>query len=637
MSALLSVSDLSLEFQTRSGVVRALGGVGFEARAGEILGLVGESGSGKSATAHAILGLLGASARVTSGKAEFLGRDLLRLKPAELDAIRGRDAAIVFQSASAALNPVRTVGAQIADVIARHAPAPAAIVRAKTLEALRAMRIADPERRIGAFPHELSGGMRQRIGIAVALACKPQLLIADEPTTGLDVTTQAVVMDLIRDQVRQRGLGVVLITHDLALAWRVCNRIAVMHAGQIVETAARDELFARPRHPCSAALLASLPANAGSLDELGGATPSPLAGEGGAPEGRRGRMLCIRLGMRGRAIGRVLGENENAPVWAEPRLTARPLIRPFGPPSPARGEGVLMASGLTKTFPAGRGRLYAVEGVDLAIAPGEAVGLVGESGCGKSTLARLIARLIDFDRGELKLDGAPIGGISVSRFAASPERARVQMAFQDPAASLNPRFTAFEAIADPVRVLLRPPSRAALAARVFAAAEQVGLASALLSRLPHQLSGGEKARVGLARAMAVEPRLLILDEPTAALDVSVQAMVLQLLARLRREAGVALLFVSHDLHAVRLLCDRVLVMYNGQIVETGPADAVFAAPRHPYMRALVSAMPRIGVVDDGERLHGEPPSPVDPDPRACRFAGRCPAAQERCANEPPPL
>ncbi len=297
----------------------------------------------------------------------------------------------------------------------------------------------------------------------------------------------------------------------------------------------------------------------------------------------------------------------------------------------------LEASTLVKTFPAKRGRLHAVDGVDLAIAPGEAVGLVGESGCGKSTLARLLARLIDFDRGELKLDGAPIGEISVGRFAASPERSRIQMAFQDPAASLNPRFTAFEAIADPVRVLLRPKSRGALGARVLAAAEQVGLPTPLLSRLPHQLSGGEKARVGLARAVAVEPKLLILDEPTAGLDVSVQAMVLKLLAKLRREASVALLFVSHDLHAVRLLCDRVLVMYGGQIVETGPAGAVFAAPHHPYTRALVSAIPRIGVVDNGERLDGEPTSPIDPNPLACRFAAGCPAAQARCASEPPSL
>ncbi len=269
--------------------------------------------------------------------------------------------------------------------------------------------------------------------------------------------------------------------------------------------------------------------------------------------------------------------------------------------------------------------------------PAKPSGWSASSGCGKSTLARLLGRLIDFDCGELRLDGAPIGQTPIGRFAASPQRAHVQMAFQDPAASLNPRFTAFEAIADPVRVLLRPKGRAALEARVFAAAQQVGLSRATLPRIPHQLSGGEKARVGLARAMAVQPRLLILDEPTSALDVSVQATVLKLLAKLRREAGVALLLVSHDLHAVRLLCDRVLVMYAGQIVETGPVEAVFAAPRHPYTRALVSAMPRIGVCDEGERLDGEPRSPINPDPRACRFLGRCPTERALCASDPPPL
>jgi oligopeptide/dipeptide ABC transporter ATP-binding protein len=291
VSALLKVTNLSLEFCTRSGAVRALDSVGFEAREGEILGLVGESGCGKTATAHAILGLLGASARVTSGSAEFLGRDLLRLKPAELDSIRGRDAAIVFQSASAALNPVRSVGAQIADVVARHTPAPASVVREKALDAMRAMRIADPERRSRAFPHELSGGMRQRVGIAIALACTPRLLIADEPTTGLDVTTQAAVMDLIHAMTRERGLGVVLITHDLALASRTCDRIVVMHAGQIVETAPREGFFTGPRHPYSVGLLRSAPANAASLDDL-----KPI--EGVAPDLSRADLPHCRFSER---------------------------------------------------------------------------------------------------------------------------------------------------------------------------------------------------------------------------------------------------------------------------------------------------------------------------------------------------
>ena len=301
---------------------------------------------------------------------------------------------------------------------------------------------------------------------------------------------------------------------------------------------------------------------------------------------------------------------------------------------------LLEATSLVKTFPIqrGQGAVHAVDDVGLIIEPGEAVGLVGESGCGKSTLARLLARLVEPDAGALRLEGAAIDATPIGRFAASSLRRRIQMVFQDPTDSLNPRFTAFQAIADPVRAMLRPRSAAELEQRVFAASDQVGLARALLARLPHQLSGGEKARVGVARAMTVEPKLLILDEPTAALDVSVQATVLKLLAKLRREAGVALVFVSHDLNVVRLLCDRVLVMYLGKIVETGPTAAVFAAPRHPYTRALVSAVPGVGIrYAAPERLEGEPRSPIDPDPRACRLSGRCPIERAVCASDPPML
>jgi peptide/nickel transport system ATP-binding protein len=303
---------------------------------------------------------------------------------------------------------------------------------------------------------------------------------------------------------------------------------------------------------------------------------------------------------------------------------------------------LLEAQGLLKTYAIRRGGrrspLHAVDDVDLVIGAGEAVGLVGESGCGKSTLARLVTRLVALDSGALRFAGERIDEASIARFAASPQRRLIQMVFQDPANSLNPRFSAFEAIADPVRVLVRPKNRAELERRVAAAADQVGLPRSLLPRLPHQLSGGEKARVGIARAMAVEPKLLILDEPTSALDASVQATVLKLLDRLRREAGVALLFISHDLNVVRLICDRVMVMVLGKIVETGPARSVFAAPLHPYTRALISAIPRIGARREAaDRLEGEPRSPIDPNLRACRLYGRCPIERDICAIEPPPL
>nr|WP_241749191.1 ABC transporter ATP-binding protein [Pseudoroseomonas aerophila] len=561
---MLSVRDLSVEFRTRHGIVPVLRGISFDLAPGEMLGIVGESGSGKSVTAYSVMGLLEASARVTGGQALFGGRDLLRLGQGALNQLRGAEMSIVFQNPRTALNPIRPVGAQIADVIARHDPAPAAIIEARVLEALRQMRIAEPERRASAYPFELSGGMCQRIGIAMALACSPKLLIADEPTTGLDVTTQAAVMDLFRDAVRARGVGSVLITHDLALASEYCDRIVVMQTGQVVEDAPVAALFARPRHAYTRKLLRSTPSSVDSIEAL-------------APD-----------------------EEPVAPSATLPFPAPAPL--PTQAPAPG-GPPVLEVRGLCKSYVHSRSRafwrrrevarLQAVADVDLVIHPGEAVGLVGESGCGKSTLSRMISRLIQPDAGEVLLDGAPIHGIAPGRFARLPQRRQIQMVFQDPTESLNPRFSVFDAIADPVTQLLPRQGAAALRARVEQAALQVGLPLELLNRYPHQLSGGQKARVGIARAMAVEPRLLVLDEPTSALDVSVQAVVLKLLTRLRRQQGVAQLFVSHDLNVVRLLCDRILVMHKGRVVESGPAEQVFNRPAHAYTRSLLAAIPRL--------------------------------------------
>ena len=629
-SPLLSVRELSVEFRTRSGTVHALERVGFDLAQGEMLGIVGESGSGKTVTAFALLGLLDAVARVTGGSAMFGGRDLLALGQRAMNELCGAELSIVFQNPRTALNPIRPVGVQIADVIARHDPAPAATIRARVLAALRQLRVPDPELRARAFPHELSGGLCQRIGIAMALACSPRLLIADEPTTGLDVTTRAVIMDLFRDAVRDRGASAVLITHDLALASECCDRIVVMHAGHVVEDAPVEALFARPRHPYTGKLLRSVPSSVDSIDAL-----MPI--EGSLPDLRRRTLPPCRFSERC---------ERRQPVCATPGLAPEPCgpgpsrRLPVATVTGMRPVPVLHARGLRKTYALpGRRRLCAVDGVDLTIRPGEAVGLVGKSGCGKSTLARLISRLIEPDEGEMWLDGVPIHDMRPGAFASSAQRRLIQMVFQDPTDSLNPRFSAFDAIADPVRQMLPAERGAALRARVARAAAQVGLPIELFARYPHQLSGGQKARVGVARAIVVEPRLLVLDEPTSALDVSVQAVVLKLLMQLRREAGVGAVLRQPrpERGAAAVRPHRGALSRSGGRVRPGGAGV--RAPRHPYTRALLSAIPRLPrrARAAPERLVGEARSPVDPDPHACRLHGRCPREAARCAADAPEL
>jgi peptide/nickel transport system ATP-binding protein len=463
--SLLRVEDLSVSFATRHGGVKALAGVSLAVGRGETLGLVGESGSGKSVTALAAMRLLDRAARITGGRVLFDGRDITRAGPGELRRLRGAAISMIFQNPRAALNPIRSIGAQIADVLRAHGREAAGGARAQALDLLRAVLIADPERRLSAYPGELSGGMCQRVMIAMAIACEPALLIADEPTTGLDVTTQRTVMDLLAAIARQRGMATVLITHDLGLAARYCGRIAVMERGRVVEEGETAALFAGPRHPYTRRLIAASPTRRSTLADL-------------------------------------------APGHA-PRTRVQPH---------RRGEGALLeVIDARKSFPGGT---IAVDGVSFAVAPGGSLGLVGESGSGKSTLSRLVCRLLDLDAGDVVLDGQSIGAIPARAFHRAPQRRAVQIVFQDPHDSLNPRWPAYDAIAHPLRRLERLASGPALDARVRDAATRSGLPPELLWRYPHQLSGGQKARVGIARAIACRPRLLVLDEPTAALDVS---------------------------------------------------------------------------------------------------------------------
>jgi ABC-type glutathione transport system ATPase component len=551
---LLRIEDLHVTFSTRSGLVEAVRGVSLSLSPGEMLGLVGESGSGKSVTGFATTRLLDAAGRVTRGKIFYRGQDITKIPDGDFRALHGAAMSMIFQNPRAALNPIRSVGLQIADAILSHKRISKQAAAEEALKLLRAVQIRDPEKRMSAYPHELSGGMCQRVMIAIAISCNPMLLIADEPTTGLDVTTQKVVMDLLAGIAAARGMATILITHDLGLAAQYCRRVVVMEKGRLVEEAPPEALFRDPQHAYTKRLVAASPTASSRIEDL-------------VTDDERGPYLAVLAACKPRP---------EPPPGTPPLLDVRDLTKRYdqGPP--------------------------AVSGFSMTMKAGESVGLVGESGSGKTTTSRMICRLIDASEGEILFDGEPISQLPAREFHRSPHRKDIQIVFQDPNESLNPRFTAFDCIAHPLSRLsgMRPGD--ALRQRVEECAARVGLPIQLLSRFPHQLSGGQKARVGIARAIACRPRLLVLDEPTAALDVSVQAVVLQLLDRLRREDHLALLFVSHDLNVVRMMCDRTIVLRNGSIVETGESRALFDRPQTDYTRALVDAVPHIDNRQSGE-------------------------------------
>jgi len=559
---LLDVRDLTVEFQTRRGIVKAVQHVDLTIAKGETVGIVGESGSGKSVTSYAVMRILDRAGRIADGSVMFTNLDLRNAAEDAMRDLRGREISMIFQNPRAALNPIRKVGRQIEDVLLQHVKAAPSEVTEKAVEILEQVRIARPRERYHAYPFELSGGMCQRVVIALALACQPQLLIADEPTTGLDVTTQKTVMELIVELTRARGMSTILITHDLGLAALYCDKIVVMEKGRVVEAAPSRAVFTAPEHPYTKKLMRATPRPGVSLRDL--------LPEGEAPTG---------------ATIAKLPTAEKAPL-----LVVEKLIKEY----PRKGTQGLAGTlkKLTQQKPAPEPEVFrAVDGISFSVNRGESVGLVGESGCGKSTTSTMVMRLIDKTDGTILFDGEDIGAIPAKKFALLPLRRRIQMVFQDPTDSLNPRFTAARAIADPILRLGDLKGRDAIRARCEELARQVGLPVELLDRFPHQLSGGQKARVGIARAIALKPDLVILDEPTAALDVSVQAVVLNLLQELKDTLGMSYLFVSHDLNVVRLLCDRVIVMRAGKIVEEGATDRVLFSPEAAYTRDLLAAIP----------------------------------------------
>jgi peptide/nickel transport system ATP-binding protein len=599
---LLDVHDLTVEFTTRRGIVKAVQHVNISVGKGETLGIVGESGSGKSVTSYAVMRILDRAGKIAEGSVMFSGIDVKAASEDEMRDLRGREISMIFQNPRAALNPIRKVGDQIEDVLRQHVQQAEVMDRGeKAIEALEQVKIARPRERYHAYPFELSGGMCQRVVIALALACNPQLLIADEPTTGLDVTTQKAVMDLVVELTKKRGMSTILITHDLGLAAAYCDRVVVMEKGRVVETAKSADIFANPQHAYTRKLMRATPRIGVSLrgllpEEDAGAPHTSLAGldpPAGPKPLRRGEGPAIHPASKDSSKAmdpRVKpGGDESAGREREPKplLLVEKLVKEY----PRQGATTSLGKLFGRKPPVEEEVFRAVDGISFTLGHGESVGLVGESGCGKSTTSMMVMRLLDQTSGRICFDGEEIGAIMPNAFARLPLRSQIQMVFQDPTDSLNPRFTAARAIADPIMQLGDIRGRDALRARCEELATLVGLPLNLLDRFPHQLSGGQKARVGIARAIALHPKLVILDEPTAALDVSVQAVVLNLLQDLKQSMGMSYLFVSHDLNVVRLLCDRVIVMRTGRIVEQGSAEKVLGDPQDAYTKELLTAIP----------------------------------------------
>jgi oligopeptide/dipeptide ABC transporter ATP-binding protein len=565
---------------------------------GECLGIVGESGAGKSQALLAALGLLAANGRA-SGHARFGPVDLLSLRQTELDRIRGARIGMVFQDPMTSLTPHMRIGDQIAEPIVRHTGASSKEALSRALTLLNQVHVTDAARRMRQYPHELSGGMRQRVMIAIALSCDPVLLIADEPTTALDVTIQSQILALLAELKRSRGMSMVLITHDMGAVAGIADRVAVMRAGEVIELGTVDAVFKAPRHEYTRALLAAIP-------RLDIAATSAAAAS-----------VDVIAGMH--------------PIAGVPRVVAATFAAP----------AALVLDDIRVQFKVRTGRfgvqknLRAVDGVSFELWAGEAMGVVGESGSGKSTLARAALQLIGA-QGRVVWLGRQVD--TLTQKAIKPLRRDIQVIFQDPLASLDPRMTAGEIVAEPLQIHRPELDRAARDAAVSRALARVRLEPALATRYPHELSGGQCQRIGIARAMVLQPRLLICDEPVSALDVTVQEQIVGLLADLKRESGLAILFISHNLAVVRQLCERILVLYLGRMMELAPAAAIYVNPLHPYTRALLESAPIPDPdVQPGRlarALLGEPPSPLSP-PSGCVYRTRCPHAVAVCAERAP--
>ena len=662
---LLQIKDLHTDIEIRSGVVRALSGVDLHVNPGETLGIVGESGSGKTMTALSLMGLLPQGGKVSSGSIILDGQDLTQLPLKEKRKLRGTKVGMIFQDPLTSLNPTMKIGLQVCEPLRVHEGLSKREALERAVEILKRVGMPRPEVVINNYPHQLSGGMRQRVMIAMALVCKPRILIADEPTTALDVTTQMQILDLIDELRDEYQMGVILITHDLGVVAGHTDRVAVMYAGRIVETAPTKTLFTEPKHRYTSSLMAALPERAlaagTKLFSIPGAPPSLT----NLPVGCRFASRCLWAGaecvdrypdLSGEGFHTYscfhpVQEGDESPAELQAKLEgSAPIDEAVAEPGAqvvygevedtdevlldvkeASREYASSGSGFLKRD---KGVVSAVDRVSITLKKGETYGLVGESGCGKSTMGRLIAGLEPPSGGAIELGGRDLATLK-GRDAVRIHR-DVQMMFQDSYAAMDPRMRIDQILAEPMSIQKTGNTRQ-IAARIMEIIEQVGLTEEILDRYPHEFSGGQLQRIGFARSLTLAPDLIVADEPVSALDVSVQAQVLNLMKDLQAELGLSYLFISHDLAVVQYMADRIGVMYLGRIVEEGPAKEVVENPKHPYTKALIDSIPvpdpEFSHDDQAIKLTGEPPSAVNP-PKGCRFRPRCPFAGEECKIQP---
>lgn len=659
---LLEVNGLRTQFKTERGLVKAVDGISYTIERGETFGVVGESGAGKSVTGLSVLDLIERPGEVVDGEILYKGQDLLQMDANEIRSIRGNEIAVIFQDAMTAFNPAFTIGTQISDVILEHKDLSEKEAWKETIQLLDDVDIPSPEERVDDYPHQFSGGMRQRALIAMALSCDPELIIADEITTGIDVTTQATILELLARLREDRGLSMQFITHDMGVIAEVCDRVGVMYAGELIEVGTLEEVFNNPRHPYTVGLMNALPQSKGPKENLV-SIPGNMPDLIEVPSGCSFRDRCehatdkcaeteprlLQTDPEGAA-----SDHASACIrvdeidWTQQETDdASDTVFDESPASTGPQTELVSVNNLKKYFDPEsqswldrlrneRKYIHAVDDISFSIYEGETLGLVGESGCGKTTLGRTITRLYEPDEGTVLFSGADLA--DANRKELREIRSKYQVIFQDPFSSLNPRRTVENIIGRPMELHGIVNSKEERKERVKELLVEVGLKESHLDRYAHEFSGGQKQRIGIARALSVEPDFIVADEPVSALDVSVQAKILNLLMELQSKYDLTYLFIAHDLNVVRHISDRIMVMYLGEIIEKGPVGEVFTPPYHPYTEILLSSVPSPtpGEAPERKSPQGQLPSPSDP-PSGCRFHTRCPYAMPECEVNTPKM